>query len=90
MNGPTGGAVCGTEPSAVNPSLEKRGKRTSPLGLYFLHFLSNLLENRDGFPFRDEDKRKLHVSREETWTFNVNFVTGEQSVFPVSLGLCPY
>lgn len=55
-----------------------------------LHFLLNLLENRNGFPFRDEDKRKFPISRAEKWKFNVNIVIGEQSVFPMSFGLCPF
>lgn len=55
-----------------------------------LHFLLNLLGNRLGFPFRDEDQREFHISREEKWKFKIIIVFGGQSLSPVSFGLCPY
>lgn len=47
----------------AEPAQEDSGKENHPTLSSLLHFLFNLLPNRNGFSFRDEDKRRFNISR---------------------------
>lgn len=79
LNGPTYRLCRDTEPSRVNPALEESGKENHATLSSLLHFLFNLLGNRNGFPFRDEDKRRFHILRGEKVEINLKIVIGEMS-----------
>lgn len=55
-----------------------------------LHFVFDLLESRNGLPFRDEDKREVSHFKRGEWKLNLKIVIDEKSVLLISFGLCRY